>query len=65
MALVLAVSTWASDATSEDTARTAQILSAAGWRVAVASASTPLATAWQRGRARGPAAVRRRLQAVP
>src|SRR5271157_2710310 len=47
MALLLAVSAWASDGISEDTARTAEILSAAGWRVAVASASTPLATAWQ------------------
>ena len=47
MALVLAVSAWATDGITEDTARTAEILSAAGWRVAVASASTPLATAWQ------------------
>jgi len=47
MALVLGVSTWASDTISEDTAGTAEILSAAGWRVAVASASTPLAAAWQ------------------
>ena len=47
MALVLAVSAWASDGIAEDTARTAEILSAAGWRVAVASASTPLAAAWQ------------------
>ncbi len=47
MALLLAVSAWASDGISEDTARTAEILSAAGWRVAVASASTPLAAAWQ------------------
>jgi len=44
---VLAVSAWATDGITEDTARTAEILSAAGWRVAVASASTPLATAWQ------------------
>jgi uncharacterized protein (DUF58 family) len=47
LALVLAVSAWASDGIAEDTARTADILSAAGWRVAVASASTPLADAWQ------------------
>ena len=47
MALLLAVSAWASDGISEDTARTAEILSAGGWRVAVASASTPLAAAWQ------------------
>ena len=47
MALLLAVSGWASDGISEDTARTAEILAAAGWRVAVASASTPLAAAWQ------------------
>src|SRR5499427_3469143 len=47
MALVLAVSAWATDGITEDTARTAEILSFAGWRVAVASASTPLETAWQ------------------
>jgi hypothetical protein len=47
LALLLAVSAWASDGIAEDTARTAEILSAAGWRVAVASASTPLAAAWQ------------------
>jgi uncharacterized protein (DUF58 family) len=47
MALLLAVSAWATDGIAEDTARTAEILSAAGWRVAVASSSTPLATAWQ------------------
>ena len=47
MALLLAVSAWATDGITEDTARTAEILSAAGWRIAVASASTPLATAWQ------------------
>jgi hypothetical protein len=44
---VLGVSTWVSDTIAEDTARTAEILTAAGWRVAVASASTPLAAAWQ------------------
>jgi uncharacterized protein (DUF58 family) len=47
MALILGVSTWAADTIAEDTAVTAEILSAAGWRVAVASASTPLASAWQ------------------
>jgi uncharacterized protein (DUF58 family) len=47
MALLLAVSAWTSDAISEDTARTAEILIAAGWRVAVVGASTPLAAAWQ------------------
>src|SRR6516164_4862152 len=47
MALLLAVAAWATDGITEDTARTAEILSAAGWRVAVASASTPLDTAWQ------------------
>jgi hypothetical protein len=47
MALLLAVSAWATDGITEDTAQTAEILSAAGWRVAVASASTPLAAAWQ------------------
>src|SRR5579859_7380619 len=47
MALVLAVTTWASDVVAEDTARTAEILSASGWRVAVATSTTPLAAAWQ------------------
>ena len=47
MALLLAVSAWTSDANSEDTVRTAEILIAAGWRVAVARASTPLAAAWR------------------
>ncbi len=47
MALLLAVSAWTSGEVSEDTARAAQILSAAGWRVAIAQAGTPLAEAWQ------------------
>ena len=47
MALLLAVSAWTSGGSGPDAARSAQILSAAGWRVAVATASTPLATAWQ------------------
>jgi uncharacterized protein (DUF58 family) len=47
LALLLAVSGWASDQVFEDTVRAAEILSAAGWRVAVASATTPLAAAWQ------------------
>jgi uncharacterized protein (DUF58 family) len=47
MAVLLAVSGWSSGEVLEDTARTAEILSAAGWRVAVATASTPLAAAWQ------------------
>jgi uncharacterized protein (DUF58 family) len=47
MALLLAVSGWASDAIDQDTARSAEILSAAGWRVAVVTASTQLAAAWQ------------------
>jgi uncharacterized protein (DUF58 family) len=47
MALLLAVSGWASDAIDRDTARSAEILSAAGWRVAVMTASTQLAAAWQ------------------
>jgi uncharacterized protein (DUF58 family) len=47
MALLLAVSAWASHTAAEDTARTAEVLSAAGWRVAGASDSTPLAAAWQ------------------
>jgi uncharacterized protein (DUF58 family) len=47
MAVLLAVSGWATGQVLEDTARTAEILSAAGWRVAVATASTPLAAVWQ------------------
>jgi uncharacterized protein (DUF58 family) len=47
MALLLAVSGWSAGEVLEDTARTAEILSAAGWRVAVATASTQLAAAWQ------------------
>jgi uncharacterized protein (DUF58 family) len=47
MALLLAVSSWATESAAQDTARTAEILSAAGWRVAVVMASTPLASAWQ------------------
>ncbi|MBV9205017.1 MAG: DUF58 domain-containing protein [Actinobacteria bacterium] len=47
MALLLAVSTWSSGETCQDAALSAEILSAAGWRVAVATASTSLADAWQ------------------
>jgi uncharacterized protein (DUF58 family) len=47
MALLLAVPGWAADTVPEETARAAQILSSAGWRVAVATASTPLASSWQ------------------
>jgi uncharacterized protein (DUF58 family) len=47
MVLLLAVSAWTSGGTCQDTAETAEILSAAGWRVVVAMASTPLAAAWQ------------------
>jgi len=47
MALLLAASCWAVGTVGEDTERAAETLSAAGWRVAVATASTPLATAWQ------------------
>jgi uncharacterized protein (DUF58 family) len=47
VALLLAISGWATDQVGEDTARTAEILSAAGWRVAVATASTPLTAAWE------------------
>jgi uncharacterized protein (DUF58 family) len=46
MAVLLAVSGWSTGEVLEDTARTAEILSAAGWRVAVATASTPLAATW-------------------
>ena len=47
MALMVAAWSWASDAVPEETARTAEILAAAGWHVAVVTASTPLAAAWQ------------------
>ena len=47
MALLLTVSAWASDVVPDDTARTAEILAAAGWRVTVVTADTPLALAWQ------------------
>jgi uncharacterized protein (DUF58 family) len=47
MAVLLGVSGWAADEVLEDTARTAEILAAAGWRVALVTASTPLAAAWQ------------------
>jgi hypothetical protein len=47
MALLLAVSGWASGRADDDTAQTAEVLSAAGWRVAVATSGTPLAAAWQ------------------
>jgi uncharacterized protein (DUF58 family) len=46
MALLLSVGGWASDGPA-DTERAAEILTAAGWRVALANSSTPLATAWQ------------------
>src|SRR6202140_4079035 len=47
MALLLAVSGWMADSVPEDTSRTAEILSASGWRVAGATARTPLDSAWQ------------------
>jgi uncharacterized protein (DUF58 family) len=50
MALLLAVSGWTSGSgvrADDDTAQTAEVLSAAGWRVAVATSGTPLAAAWQ------------------
>jgi hypothetical protein len=47
MALLLTVGAWTSDVVPEDTTHAAQILAAAGWRVALANSSTPLATAWQ------------------
>ena len=47
MALMVAAWSWTSDAVPEETTRTAEILAAAGWRVAVVTASTPLAAAWQ------------------
>jgi hypothetical protein len=47
MALLLAVSAWWADSVPPEEARTAEVLAAAGWRVAVVTASTPLASAWQ------------------
>jgi len=47
MALLFAVSAWTSGGTSQDPARSAEILSAAGWRVVVVTAGMPLAAAWQ------------------
>jgi len=47
MALLLTVSCWATDTVGPDTERAAETLAAAGWRVAVATAATPLAAAWQ------------------
>ncbi len=47
MALLLTVGAWGSDVVPADTARTAEILTGAGWRVALAGSSTPLAAAWQ------------------
>src|SRR5580658_9801360 len=47
MALLLAVSAWWADSVPQEEARTAEVLAAAGWRVAVVTASTPLASAWQ------------------
>jgi uncharacterized protein (DUF58 family) len=45
--LVVPPSPGVPDEVPEDTARAAQILSAGGWRVAVAGVGTPLAAAWQ------------------
>ena len=47
MALLLAVSAWTPERAHRDATRTAEILSAAGWRVAVVTVRTPLAAAWQ------------------
>ena len=47
MALLLAVPAWTSGGTCQDAVRSAEILSAAGWRIAVATADTPLTAAWQ------------------
>jgi len=47
MALMVAAWSWTSDAVPEETTRTTEILAAAGWHVAVVTASTPLAAAWQ------------------
>jgi uncharacterized protein (DUF58 family) len=48
MALVLAVSAWTQQSgIPQDAARTAQILTAAGWRVVVVTAASQLTAAWQ------------------
>ena len=47
MALLVVPRRWVPGEVPEDTARAAQILSAGGWRVAVAGVGTPLAAAWQ------------------
>jgi uncharacterized protein (DUF58 family) len=47
MAVLLAVAGWAAGEVPGEVGRTADILSAAGWRVAVVTAGTPLAEAWQ------------------
>jgi len=56
MALILAISAWASTFDTQtvsmrdmppDAARTAQILTASGWRVAVVTATSQLTVAWQ------------------
>jgi uncharacterized protein (DUF58 family) len=51
MALVLAISAWTSVSDGQeipaDAARTAQILTASGWRVAVVTAASQLTVAWQ------------------
>ncbi|MFZ0050017.1 MAG: DUF58 domain-containing protein, partial [Streptosporangiaceae bacterium] len=48
MALVVATSGWSLDASvPPDAARTAQILTSAGWRVAVVTAASQLTAAWQ------------------
>lgn len=50
MALLLAVSTWATDrdraAATGDTSTAAGLLASAGWRVVTVTAGTPLRTAW-------------------
>jgi uncharacterized protein (DUF58 family) len=49
LALLLDVATWAPGAPAADgTEAAAQVLMAAGWRVATLRSDTPLATAWQR-----------------
>src|SRR5262249_61156404 len=50
MALLLAVSTWATErpgaAATGETDEASRILTAAGWRVATVTADTPLSVAW-------------------
>src|SRR6516164_5455747 len=47
MALLLTVSAWGTEVVPNDTVVAAELLAGAGWRVAIVTADTPLALAWQ------------------